>query len=215
MDREAEYHKHPTDGPVHTWFNMAKVNYLTVERSLLQSMPIAWQERFVACLRELDEAFDHLTRAEAFEVTPGTEYEVGDLTEPQRAQLGITADWFRGEQPPAHLVGDELYEWIELHANPDGPVYYDRNGQELDAEHVVSIPAEDPVPFYSRGRTYLQPAHPDGELCGDVLNIDGQDRVCTRQFGFHEKSRHVAADGYWWQQAYGRLSNRDAVAAGH
>jgi len=48
------------DGPVHTWFELSYANYLTLPRSVLQSMPIGWQERFVACLDELDEEFGHL-----------------------------------------------------------------------------------------------------------------------------------------------------------
>ncbi|OEV14062.1 hypothetical protein [Streptomyces nanshensis] len=213
--RGDEYHRHPLDGPVHEHFGLSYANYLVVERSLLQSMPIEWQESFITRLRELEEAFGHRQRAEVFDVTAATEHEASDLTEPQRQQLGITTDWYRGERPPEHLDGDDLAEWQHEHENPDGPVYYDRDGQEIDADHVVLLPAEDPVPPYNRGRTYLQPAYPGSELCGDVLNIDGVDRTCVRQFGFHEKSRHVDADGFWWQQAYGRLSNRDAVTAGH
>lgn len=46
--------------PIHLWFNLTYANYLTIPRSLLQSMPHGWQERFVACLEELQFAFDHL-----------------------------------------------------------------------------------------------------------------------------------------------------------
>lgn len=45
-------------GPVHTWFELSYAQYLTVPRSILQSMPREWQERFVACLNELDAARD-------------------------------------------------------------------------------------------------------------------------------------------------------------
>jgi hypothetical protein len=43
-------------GPVHTWFELSYAHYLTIPRSVLQSMPVYWQERFVKCLQELDEA---------------------------------------------------------------------------------------------------------------------------------------------------------------
>ena len=54
--------------PVHAWFGLTYANYLVLNRSLLQSMPIGWQRRFVACLRELDDAFDHIEHAYGFTV---------------------------------------------------------------------------------------------------------------------------------------------------
>lgn len=44
--------------PVHTWFELTYAQYLTIPRSLLQSMPVEWQQRFVECLEELDDTFD-------------------------------------------------------------------------------------------------------------------------------------------------------------
>jgi len=50
---------HATDAePIHGWFELSYAQYLTIPRSVLQSMPIEWQTRFVACLEELDEAID-------------------------------------------------------------------------------------------------------------------------------------------------------------
>lgn len=46
------------DGPVHQWFELTRAEYLTIPRSVLQSMPVEWQERFAACLEELDATFD-------------------------------------------------------------------------------------------------------------------------------------------------------------
>jgi len=43
---------------IHGWFGLSYANFLVLPRSLLQSMPDEWQERFVSCLHELDEAFD-------------------------------------------------------------------------------------------------------------------------------------------------------------
>lgn len=45
-----------TDGPVHAWFELSYAHYLTVPRSILQSMPREWQDRFATCLQELDDA---------------------------------------------------------------------------------------------------------------------------------------------------------------
>lgn len=47
---------------VHTWFELTYAQYLTVPRSILQEMPDEWQERFVACLEELDQTFDWLPK---------------------------------------------------------------------------------------------------------------------------------------------------------
>lgn len=44
--------------PIHGWFNLTYAQYLTIPRSLLQSMSVEWQRRFVQCLEELDATFD-------------------------------------------------------------------------------------------------------------------------------------------------------------
>ena len=44
--------------PIHEWFELSYAQYLTIPRSVLQSMPLEWQERFVECLRELDATMD-------------------------------------------------------------------------------------------------------------------------------------------------------------
>lgn len=46
------------DNEVHRWFELTYANYLTIPRSVLQSMPSEWQMRFVKCLEELDETID-------------------------------------------------------------------------------------------------------------------------------------------------------------
>jgi hypothetical protein len=43
---------------VNTWFELTYAQYLTIPRSVLEAMPDEWQERFVACLNELDATFD-------------------------------------------------------------------------------------------------------------------------------------------------------------
>jgi len=56
LDADAEAEREP----VHDWFGLTYANYLVLPRSLLQSMPEAWQARFVACLDELREEFSHV-----------------------------------------------------------------------------------------------------------------------------------------------------------
>uniref|UniRef100_A0A6M3JFL3 Uncharacterized protein n=1 Tax=viral metagenome TaxID=1070528 RepID=A0A6M3JFL3_9ZZZZ len=62
------------DGPVHEWFELSHAHYLTVPRSVLQSMPVEWQTRFAKCLRELDEALPWRPRAGRYWVTLKDEY---------------------------------------------------------------------------------------------------------------------------------------------
>jgi hypothetical protein len=44
--------------PLHSWFELSYAQYLTIPQSVLQSMPIKWQQRFVRCLEELNGAIE-------------------------------------------------------------------------------------------------------------------------------------------------------------
>ena len=44
------------DRPIHTWFDLSYANYFVMPRAMLQSMPAAWQKKFVALLSELETA---------------------------------------------------------------------------------------------------------------------------------------------------------------
>ncbi len=48
----------PPDEPIHNFFSLSYAQYLAIPRSVLQSMPVEWQQRFVACLKELDSTID-------------------------------------------------------------------------------------------------------------------------------------------------------------
>ncbi len=43
---------------IHDWFELTYAQYLTIPRSVLQSMPLDWQVKFVELLDELDEQMD-------------------------------------------------------------------------------------------------------------------------------------------------------------
>lgn len=47
-------------GPVHGWFELSYSHYLVLPRSLMQAMPIEWQERMADCLEEMHEACEPL-----------------------------------------------------------------------------------------------------------------------------------------------------------
>lgn len=122
------------DGPVHTWFGLTYANYLALPRSLMQSMPVAWQERMVAVLEELHDAYAHIEHAEAYIVEPARESTYGYLDQDDLRRLGV----HRSEEN-------------------DGVRYFDARGHEHGEYDRVLVPADDPVPHYNRGRTFVAP----------------------------------------------------------
>lgn len=118
------------DASVHGWFGLSYANYAVQPRTLLQSMPAEWQRRFVACLQELDDAFEHVEQAPGYEVTPCRWEAPEDVADDVLVRLGFG---FQGG---------------------DNRTYYDRDGSEVeDWQEVVPVPVRDPVPHYNRGRT--------------------------------------------------------------
>lgn len=56
MARDVPTWSHSLDSePVHAWFGLTYSSYLVVQRSILQSMPLEWQQRFVRCLEEMQD----------------------------------------------------------------------------------------------------------------------------------------------------------------
>lgn len=146
---------HPTDGPIHTAFGLSYASYLTLPRTLLQSMPIAWQERFVACLDEFHDAFAHVPQAEGYIVQAATgHHELVELTDEQRTALGYSEAWYDDEEPTG-LEPAALAEWQDAHELPDAPVYHDANGNEVSYSHFVQLRCDDPLPHYRHA--YIEP----------------------------------------------------------
>lgn len=50
----------PAEEPMHEWFGLTYANYLTLPRSVIQSMPAEWQHRLRDLLEDLNEAAGHL-----------------------------------------------------------------------------------------------------------------------------------------------------------
>ena len=118
LDRIAELEAGMTETEVdaiHTHFSLSYANYLVLPRTLLQSMPDAWQTRFVRMLDQLESAFQHVEMPEAYKVDAATEHIVGEMSETQLKMARITADWFEGETPPKDLSPAELAEWKDQH----------------------------------------------------------------------------------------------------
>lgn len=55
---------------IHTWFGLTYAQYLTIPRSVLQSMPEEWQHKFVELLDKLDDTnwLDKLPRNTSYRV---------------------------------------------------------------------------------------------------------------------------------------------------
>lgn len=46
-----------TDEPIHLWFGLSYASFFVMPRTVLQSMPVAWQAKFVALMKETHERF--------------------------------------------------------------------------------------------------------------------------------------------------------------
>lgn len=127
----------PTQEHVHTWFSLSYCNYAVAPRTLLQSMPDEWQERWVKLMDEFHEAFVHVPQADGYEITPGTWQYIEDCTDQQLKLAGVT----------------------ESDEDPD--VFYSKDGEELTHTSWVFVPGSEPVPHYNRGRAYIAPRMPE------------------------------------------------------
>lgn len=122
------------DGPVHTWFGLSYSNYLVLHRTLMQSMPVEWQERMVACLDELYEAYAHVDKPDTYWVQPAQESAYAELSDAEMKRLGVER------------------------SDIDSDVYFDALGDEHGPYDRILVPrGDDPVPHYNRGRTYIEP----------------------------------------------------------
>jgi hypothetical protein len=129
------------DGAIHSWFGLSYTNYLVLPRTLLQSMPHAWQDRFVDNLRELSYAFDHVKQADRYTVQAAKEKEICELNAVERK-----------------LADVEVVEHDEDNEDEDEdefPRYYHK-GELADADYRVYLPILDPIPPYNRGRTRIE-----------------------------------------------------------
>lgn len=120
---------------VHGYFGLSYANYLVLHRTLLQSMPLEWQQSFVRCLQEYEAAFEHLERPEAFDVTAVRDRYLDELTLDEAERIGYTVE----------IEEDETRRY-----GPDGEDLTD------ECAHVL-WPKPDPIPHYDRGRAHIAP----------------------------------------------------------
>lgn len=54
----AKYIEKDEHEPIHHMFGLTYSNYLVLQRSLLQAMPLDWQHRFTTLIAEMEDEFD-------------------------------------------------------------------------------------------------------------------------------------------------------------
>lgn len=113
--------------------------YAVLPRSLMESMPLPWQQQLTALLSQFHQAYGHL-QWPVYKVVPSRYERLVDLDEEQLAEVGCV---------------------VEI--DPDGSlVYQDRSGRVIpDAEsrHVL-VSCLDPIPRHPGG--HVPPAPPTG-----------------------------------------------------
>lgn len=125
--------------PVHEFFELSYSNYLVLHRTLLQSMPDAWQQRFITCVEELESSFRHIEQPETFFVQSAVERELWELSDFEMKNV------LEGEVS-YHLRNDDEFGGI-----------YSVDGDEKEGHYRVHLPVSDPIPHYDRGRARIEP----------------------------------------------------------
>ncbi|AHH94440.1 hypothetical protein GCM10010174_20850 [Kutzneria viridogrisea] len=123
--------------------------YAVLPRSLVESMPLPWQQQMAHLLAEFHSAFDHLSWP-VYRVVPSRYERLVDLDEDQLAEVGCL---------------------MEIDA--DGEIVYrHRDGKRIDnpEETTVLVSCLDPIPRGDQGRVEpsASPMHdPAGRALGD------------------------------------------------
>lgn len=136
------------DRSIHEFFGLTYSNYLVLHRSLLQSMPMEWQHKFVSLVEELNDEFSHIETAQCYKVEAAREADLDSgYSVEELAQWGVTVEDI-GPEPDMDDEPDEWEDWCEERR-------YFQDGEEIHFRFLM--PVKDPVPQYNRGRTYIAP----------------------------------------------------------
>ncbi|HEX3589252.1 MAG TPA: hypothetical protein VHV74_06435 [Pseudonocardiaceae bacterium] len=118
-----------SSAPLHDYFNTrrpgADANYVVLPRSLVEAMPLPWQQHMTYLLSEFHQAFSHVTWP-VYRVQPSRHEQLTDLDEEQLAEVGYL---------------------VEI--DPDGEIVYrDRAGRVVDQpmDTTVLVSCLDPIP---------------------------------------------------------------------
>lgn len=155
LDDDSPYARR--NGPIDDWFSLSYSSYQVVPRTLAQCMPLEWQQRMVACLRELERAFAHVETAEDYEVNAGRWVYVDEMTDEQLRVTG-TVRAFDQQLADAELDEDaddydEQYRALE---EEWAGLFYSARGDELRSPDRVFVPGTEPLPHY-RHAPFIEP----------------------------------------------------------
>ncbi|HVV22518.1 MAG TPA: hypothetical protein VHF06_23995 [Pseudonocardiaceae bacterium] len=118
-----------SSAPLHDYFSSprpgADANYVVLPRSLIEAMPLPWQQHMNYLLSEFHQAFAHV-QWPVYRVQPSRHEKLVDLDEDQLAEVGYL---------------------VEIDAGGD-VVYRNRAGQAVErpAETTVLVSCLDPIP---------------------------------------------------------------------
>lgn len=132
---------------IHEWFGLTYSNYLVLHRSIMQSMPEAWQRRFTAMLDEMRHAMGEEMRDRM-----PVSYDVRVLARETR---------FLQEYPQCWACDGEG-ETNDHDGHREDCLTCKGTGRDYDAhpDHRYETAEEvgfvtDPIPHYNRGRTTI------------------------------------------------------------
>jgi hypothetical protein len=142
------------DEPVHLMFGLSYAQYLVLNRTLLQSMPVEWQRKFCPLVEELWDSF--------VDVESAPEYTVLCLAR-EREHIGWElCEACEGE---GEIVADGVT--VGPCEECDGKGQFDADRWET---HVETGTITDPIPPYSRGRTRVPLSAQRGRTRGGVTS---------------------------------------------
>lgn len=133
--------------PIHGFFGLTYSNYLVLHRTLMEKMPVEWQQQFVLLLREMEQRCRAIPQPSNFIVKAAVEHEVSQLNDRQMEIAGVSVE--RGE---------------------DDDVYWDAEAREIPSWHRVMIPIEDPVPHYRDRQFKLPPTENETHIAVSVCD---------------------------------------------
>lgn len=124
-----------SDEPIHDYFELSHATHLVMPRTILQSMPVWWQQEFVRLMRKYDQACQGL---------PEEQRDINHCVQ--------AGDW---KYP--YDVPEDTLAYLGWSYGDDRQVIYDAQGVEHSVHTAcVFVPyAQDPIPHYQRGRTRL------------------------------------------------------------
>lgn len=132
-----------SSAPLHDYFATqrpgADANYVVLPRSLVEAMPLPWQQHMTYLLSEFHQAFSHVTWP-VYRVQPSRHEQLTDLDEEQLAEVGYL---------------------VEIDA--DGEIVYrDRAGRVVrqPADTTVLVSCLDPIPPPRRATASGPPSGP-------------------------------------------------------